>query len=151
MDECKQKQEPCPKGSTCVNTNGSFSCECPLGFDLEDGRTCSRGNTDVKKKDIRVCFFLHSKLFSQRPFMFFNSHFFSPLIVKTFLCTISANGSLHNSDIQRQIIKLVRGSSRHCIFCASLSLRALYLSSCFCLSCSSMFHSLTTQVTGAQQ
>nr|XP_024661135.1 protein HEG homolog 1 [Maylandia zebra] len=68
IDECKQKQEPCPKGSTCVNTNGSFSCECPLGFDLEDGRTCSRA--------------------------------------KTFLCTISANGSLHNSDIQRQIIKL---------------------------------------------
>lgn len=82
---------------------------------------------EVKKKDIRVCFFLQSKLFSQRPFMFFNSHCFPPLIAKTFLCTISANGSLHNSDIQRQIIKLVRGSSRHCTFCASLSLRALYL------------------------
>ncbi|XP_063355619.1 protein HEG isoform X2 [Pelmatolapia mariae] len=70
IDECKQ--EPCPKGSTCINTNGSFSCECPLGFDLEDGRTCSRA--------------------------------------KTFLCTISVNGSLHNSDIQREIIELLNVS-----------------------------------------
>lgn len=34
---------PCPIGSRCVNTQGSFDCECPLGFDLEDGRTCARG------------------------------------------------------------------------------------------------------------
>ncbi|KAM6934510.1 protein HEG [Xenentodon cancila] len=43
MDECEQ--DPCPAGSTCVNTRGSFSCECPLGFDLEDGRTCTRTKT----------------------------------------------------------------------------------------------------------
>ncbi|XP_031714575.1 protein HEG, partial [Anarrhichthys ocellatus] len=40
VDECEM--DPCPVGSRCVNTRGSFSCECPLGFDLEDGRTCSR-------------------------------------------------------------------------------------------------------------
>lgn len=43
MDECERS--PCPSGSTCVNTRGSFSCECPLGFDLEDGRTCTRAKT----------------------------------------------------------------------------------------------------------
>ncbi|KAM4609313.1 protein HEG [Polymixia lowei] len=43
MDECDK--DPCPLGSRCVNTRGSFSCECPLSFDLEDGRTCTRAKT----------------------------------------------------------------------------------------------------------
>ncbi|XP_029980966.1 protein HEG [Sphaeramia orbicularis] len=43
VNECEQ--DPCPVGSRCVNTRGSFSCECPLGFDLEDGRTCTRAKT----------------------------------------------------------------------------------------------------------
>ncbi|XP_034042109.1 protein HEG [Thalassophryne amazonica] len=43
VDECET--DPCPPGSRCVNTHGSFGCECPLGFDLEDGRTCTRAKT----------------------------------------------------------------------------------------------------------
>ncbi|XP_037542303.1 protein HEG [Nematolebias whitei] len=43
VDECEK--DPCPTGSRCVNTRGSFSCECPLGFDLHDGRTCTRAKT----------------------------------------------------------------------------------------------------------
>lgn len=43
VDECEQ--DPCPAGSRCVNTQGSFSCECPLGYDLEDGRTCTKAKT----------------------------------------------------------------------------------------------------------
>ncbi|XP_047193145.1 protein HEG isoform X1 [Scophthalmus maximus] len=43
MDECER--DPCPLGSRCVNTRGSFSCECSLGFDLEDGRSCTRAKT----------------------------------------------------------------------------------------------------------
>ncbi|XP_077393698.1 protein HEG [Festucalex cinctus] len=43
MDECEK--DPCPVGSRCVNTRGSFTCECPLGFDLEDGRTCTKAKT----------------------------------------------------------------------------------------------------------
>ncbi|XP_070771173.1 protein HEG [Enoplosus armatus] len=43
MNECER--DPCPVGSRCVNTRGSFTCECPLGFDLEDGRTCTRAKT----------------------------------------------------------------------------------------------------------
>ncbi|XP_007557174.1 protein HEG [Poecilia formosa] len=43
MDECKQN--PCPTGSKCLNSNGSFNCECPLGYHLEDGRTCTRVKT----------------------------------------------------------------------------------------------------------
>ncbi|XP_026231387.1 protein HEG [Anabas testudineus] len=43
INECEKN--PCPAGSKCVNTHGSFSCECPLGFDLEDGRTCTLAKT----------------------------------------------------------------------------------------------------------
>ncbi|XP_046869760.1 uncharacterized protein LOC124462201 isoform X2 [Hypomesus transpacificus] len=43
VDECQN--DPCPLVSRCVNTRGSFSCECPLGLDLEDGRTCTRAKT----------------------------------------------------------------------------------------------------------
>ncbi|KAM6970571.1 protein HEG [Aplochiton taeniatus] len=43
VDECVD--HPCPSGSSCVNTRGSFSCECPPGFDLEDGRTCTKVKT----------------------------------------------------------------------------------------------------------
>ncbi|XP_063069503.1 protein HEG [Engraulis encrasicolus] len=43
VNECEAS--PCPAGSTCVNTNGSFSCECPLGSDLENGRECSKVKT----------------------------------------------------------------------------------------------------------
>ncbi|XP_019751080.1 protein HEG isoform X2 [Hippocampus comes] len=42
-DECEK--DPCPVGSRCVNTRGSFDCECPLGFDLENGRTCTKAKT----------------------------------------------------------------------------------------------------------
>nr|XP_023693531.1 protein HEG homolog 1 [Paramormyrops kingsleyae] len=43
VDECVAG--PCPSGSMCVNTRGSFSCECPLGFDLENSRTCTQAKT----------------------------------------------------------------------------------------------------------
>lgn len=43
VDECVNS--PCPHGSVCVNTGGSFSCECALGFDLEDGRSCTQVKT----------------------------------------------------------------------------------------------------------
>ncbi|KAJ8252764.1 hypothetical protein GJAV_G00205300 [Gymnothorax javanicus] len=42
-DECVSA--PCPSGSKCVNTRGSFSCLCPLGLDLEHGRVCTRART----------------------------------------------------------------------------------------------------------
>ncbi|XP_062862418.1 protein HEG [Trichomycterus rosablanca] len=40
VDECVNS--PCPPDSLCVNTRGSFSCECPLGYDLQDGRRCTQ-------------------------------------------------------------------------------------------------------------
>lgn len=43
VDECVNS--PCPQGSVCVNTSGSFSCKCALGFDLEDGRSCTQVKT----------------------------------------------------------------------------------------------------------
>ncbi|XP_061697854.1 protein HEG [Syngnathoides biaculeatus] len=43
INECEK--DPCPVGSRCVNTRGSFTCECPLGFDLEDGRMCTKVKT----------------------------------------------------------------------------------------------------------
>lgn len=43
VNECETN--PCPVGSKCVNTHGSFSCECPLGSDLENGRECTKVKT----------------------------------------------------------------------------------------------------------
>ncbi|XP_036830707.1 protein HEG isoform X1 [Oncorhynchus mykiss] len=46
VDECESGPlGPCPSDSTCVNTRGSFSCECPLGLDMEHGRDCTRAKT----------------------------------------------------------------------------------------------------------
>ncbi|KAI5628082.1 protein HEG precursor, partial [Silurus asotus] len=43
VDECVSN--PCPQDSVCVNTRGSFSCDCPLGYDLQDGRSCTQTKT----------------------------------------------------------------------------------------------------------
>ncbi|XP_076858520.1 protein HEG [Brachyhypopomus gauderio] len=43
VDECENS--PCPQDSVCVNTRGSFHCECALGHDMEDGRTCTQAKT----------------------------------------------------------------------------------------------------------
>lgn len=40
VDECVSN--PCPQNMECVNTRGSFSCECALGYDLQEGRTCTQ-------------------------------------------------------------------------------------------------------------
>uniref|UniRef100_A0A4W5KUX3 Heart development protein with EGF-like domains 1 n=1 Tax=Hucho hucho TaxID=62062 RepID=A0A4W5KUX3_9TELE len=46
VDECESGPlGPCPSDSTCVNTRGSFSCECPLGLDMEHGRDCTPAKT----------------------------------------------------------------------------------------------------------
>jgi len=40
IDECRTDNK-CSTGSTCVNTNGSYTCECPAGYSLlADQRTC---------------------------------------------------------------------------------------------------------------
>ncbi|XP_053483266.1 protein HEG [Ictalurus furcatus] len=43
VDECVSS--PCPQDSVCVNTRGSFSCDCALGYDLQDGRSCTQTKT----------------------------------------------------------------------------------------------------------
>ncbi|XP_062312995.1 protein HEG isoform X2 [Osmerus eperlanus] len=79
VDECQN--DPCPLVSRCVNTRGSFSCECPLGLDLEDGRTCTRAKTFLGT--FRV-----------------NNPRFDPLL--------SRSTTLH--EIQREILQLLNAS-----------------------------------------
>ena len=39
VNECDHLDGGC--SYTCVNTDGSFHCDCPLGYDLDfDQRTC---------------------------------------------------------------------------------------------------------------
>ena len=114
MDECEK--DPCPVGSRCVNTRGSFSCECPLGYDLEDGRTCTRGKTLLIQNNHLIIDYDNFLVF-QKLFSWFISLF--PSVAKTFLGTFSVNRLPHDPvvfksttmhEIQREIIKLVRGS-----------------------------------------
>ncbi|XP_029461111.1 protein HEG homolog 1 [Rhinatrema bivittatum] len=39
VDECLSN--PCPAQATCMNTQGSFTCRCPLGYQLKKGAECS--------------------------------------------------------------------------------------------------------------
>lgn len=98
MDECET--DPCPVGSSCVNTRGSFDCECPLGSDLEDGRTCARGKIASHVNMLKGDKHLTGLLFT----------------VKTFLGTFSMNKLPHGRvtfrssmvhEIHRGIIQLV--------------------------------------------
>ncbi|KAM9487074.1 protein HEG [Clarias gariepinus] len=43
VDECASN--PCPQKSKCVNTRGSFSCYCDFGYDMQDGRSCTKTKT----------------------------------------------------------------------------------------------------------
>lgn len=39
LNECETHQDDCGQHATCVNTDGSFDCECADGYD-GDGRSC---------------------------------------------------------------------------------------------------------------
>ena len=39
IDECSQRSHTCDKNATCTNTDGSFKCQCEIGFS-GDGHTC---------------------------------------------------------------------------------------------------------------
>ena len=48
-DECNDGSHNCEQH--CVNTPGSFSCECAFGYNLtSDGQTCQQGNDKTVKK-----------------------------------------------------------------------------------------------------
>lgn len=40
VDECEKTEMPCPIGQICTNTNGSFTCSCPIGYLKESDGTC---------------------------------------------------------------------------------------------------------------
>ena len=45
IDECAMKTHNCHDNATCIDTTGSFSCECEAGF-TGNGAYC-RGTTNV--------------------------------------------------------------------------------------------------------
>ncbi|XP_078382811.1 uncharacterized protein LOC144665431 [Oculina patagonica] len=49
-NECRDFSFDCPVNATCVNSNGSYSCQCPVGYRL-DGNNC----TDVDECSASVC------------------------------------------------------------------------------------------------
>ncbi len=40
IDECSEGSNTCDQSANCTNTNGSFKCECKIGY-LGDGHTCT--------------------------------------------------------------------------------------------------------------
>ena len=49
MNECVLFPDICEGGGRCVNTEGSFTCRCPSGLDLDlTGRRCVGKNSVVK-------------------------------------------------------------------------------------------------------
>lgn len=40
IDECSAKSHDCDPLATCINTNGSFKCDCNEGY-TGDGKSCS--------------------------------------------------------------------------------------------------------------
>ena len=39
-NECTEIEDACPNNGVCRNTEGSFVCDCPLGYKSSDDGTC---------------------------------------------------------------------------------------------------------------
>ena len=46
VDECSSEPAKCVNGADCSNTEGSFFCQCPFGFN-GDGRSDGNGCTGI--------------------------------------------------------------------------------------------------------
>ncbi len=101
---------PCPQGSVCVNTGGSFSCQCALGFDLEGGRSCTQGKWSVVHN--KTMFRVHKDILVITLLIPLLCLLWLYLAVKTFLGTFTVNTSMHlrssgPHELHREILQLV--------------------------------------------
>ena len=44
VNECNEPRQQCVGNAQCVNTPGSFVCECPDGYKLASNKRVCRGN-----------------------------------------------------------------------------------------------------------
>lgn len=51
MDECLSRSHECDEVATCVNTEGSYTCECPEGY-VANGTKCDGMLSSVKSAEI---------------------------------------------------------------------------------------------------
>ena len=56
IDECSERFHTCDGNANCTNTDGSFKCECEIGFS-GDGHTCTGIYTTFSKR--KLIFRLH--------------------------------------------------------------------------------------------
>ena len=63
IDECLRELDDCDANATCTNTNGSYECQCIMGF-TGDGKDCFRKfllkHLELFSNYVHTYFFMHN-------------------------------------------------------------------------------------------
>lgn len=51
VDECASNRHDCKGSSECVNNKGGYTCVCPVGFQIDENRSCQ----DVNECNLYLC------------------------------------------------------------------------------------------------
>ena len=56
MDECSTRSHTCSSDGACVNTEGTYSCDCGPGLEWSSNKMRCQGNTENKTSQTLVLF-----------------------------------------------------------------------------------------------
>ena len=49
IDECSEENFTCHPNATCINTQGSYNCQCKDGFEGDGKKNCTGGKLFIKQ------------------------------------------------------------------------------------------------------